>query len=489
MSQREVLHTESFVESPIPSSFVSPPHSKQQRAPKSPSRSVKSTESNSDMSCSESSSPVPKHVQIGPHPSSNQRHPVKFRMASNNETSARKQFLNPFTGASNSSSSHSHSHSQSNSSRGSDSEDEFSWNQQSERKVKKKRKKKGKKRKKNGFSWDTGFEGMEVEQEEDIKEMDRILERRRRFESKGGHHQKGNGNHHRSFVTKKGAQKKKKSHSVEVMGRTSQQIMDWHEHRVVGTSTKVEKEYFRLTQIANPAEVRTLETLKKAFKLLMVRWRTKSRKDYLYVGGQFKSLRQDLRVQHIRSTFTVKVYEENARICLEVGDLSEFNQCQGQLKELYRENELFGKSYIEFLCYRLLYEAGRLKQQSVLMVSLCLLSFDVCGVSVTKNWYGVQEVIRTEKRWCREKEVRQTLLIVRAIERTDYHTFFKLYAQCWRHGKCILDQSSVDVLFVGDGILMTESDCVCGQSFIRFGTCHCVGYQYRTVLHCIRWPN
>ena len=92
------------------------------------------------------------------------------------------------------------------------------------------------------------------------------------------------------------------------------------------------------------------------------------------------------------------------------------------------------------------------------MVSLCLLSFDVCGVSVTKNWYGVQEVIRTEKRWCREKEVRQTLLIVRAIERTDYHTFFKLYAQCWRHGKCILDQSSVDVLFVGDGMLMTESD-------------------------------
>merc|ERR1719474_2651977 len=108
-------------------------------------------------------------------------------------------------------------------------------------------------------------------------------------------------------------------------------MMEWHQQRVVGTSTKVEKDYLRLTQIANPAEVRTLETLQKAFELLMVRWRTKSRRDYLYVGGQFKSLRQDLRVQHIRTTFTAKVYEENARICLEVGDLSEFNQCQDML--------------------------------------------------------------------------------------------------------------------------------------------------------------
>ena len=62
--------------------------------------------------------------------------------------------------------------------------------------------------------------------------------------------------------------------------------------RIVGTSTKVEKQYLRLTTVPDPSEIRDIETLKKAFKLLKLRWKTK--KDYLYVGNQFKSLRQDL---------------------------------------------------------------------------------------------------------------------------------------------------------------------------------------------------
>ena len=41
---------------------------------------------------------------------------------------------------------------------------------------------------------------------------------------------------------------------------------------------------------------------------------------------QMKAILQDLVVQHINNKFAVKVYETNARMSLEVGDLNEFNQ-------------------------------------------------------------------------------------------------------------------------------------------------------------------
>ncbi len=63
-------------------------------------------------------------------------------------------------------------------------------------------------------------------------------------------------------------------------------------------------------------------------------------------------MRQDLTVQHIQNEFTVKVYETNAKISLEVGDLSEYNQCQTQLKDLYHDNILFRSNQDEFFSYR-----------------------------------------------------------------------------------------------------------------------------------------
>jgi hypothetical protein len=68
---------------------------------------------------------------------------------------------------------------------------------------------------------------------------------------------------------------------------------------------------------------------------------------------QFKSVRQDLLVQGIKSKFCVKVYETHARISLECADVDHFNQCQTQLKELYEQG--FKGHESEFVSYKILY--------------------------------------------------------------------------------------------------------------------------------------
>lgn len=67
------------------------------------------------------------------------------------------------------------------------------------------------------------------------------------------------------------------------------------------------------------------------------KWKNKEH-DYRYIDDQFRSMRQDLKVQHITNTLTVQIYEAHARIALEMLDLDQFNQCQTQLHYLYKMN-------------------------------------------------------------------------------------------------------------------------------------------------------
>ena len=181
---------------------------------------------------------------------------------------------------------------------------------------------------------------------------------------------------------------------------------------IVGRCQVLEKKYFRLTSAPNPDTVRPLEVLEKTLDLLKDKWRKDN--NYSYICDQFKSLRQDLTVQHIKTDFTVNVYEIHARIALEKGDLGEYNQCQTQLRALYAQK--LGGHPVEFKAYRILYFLH------------------------TRNRTDMNDVLADLT-----PAEKQTVPIQHALEARsslalgNYHRFFKLYIETPNMGAYLMD--------------------------------------------------
>lgn len=181
---------------------------------------------------------------------------------------------------------------------------------------------------------------------------------------------------------------------------------------IVGRCQKLEKNYFRLTSAPNPDTVRPLEVLKKTLELLKRKWRDES--NYGYICDQFKSLRQDLTVQHIKNDFTVSVYEIHARIALEKADAGEYNQCQTQLRALYKQN--LGGHPVEFKAYRILYfihTCNRTDMNDVL-----------------------SDLTLTDKA---EPAIKHALAVRSALALGNYHSFFQLYLDTPNMGAYLMD--------------------------------------------------
>ncbi|KAE8144770.1 SAC3/GANP/Nin1/mts3/eIF-3 p25 family-domain-containing protein [Aspergillus avenaceus] len=181
---------------------------------------------------------------------------------------------------------------------------------------------------------------------------------------------------------------------------------------VVGRCQNLEKNYFRLTSAPNPDTVRPLSVLVKTLDLLKKKW--KKDNNYGYICDQFKSLRQDLTVQHIRNEFTVSVYEIHARIALEKGDLGEYNQCQTQLRALYAQQ--LGGHPTEFKAYRILYFIH------------------------TRNWTAMNDALAdltpADKR---DLAVKHALDVRSALALGNYHRFFQLYLDTPNMGAYLMD--------------------------------------------------
>ena len=181
---------------------------------------------------------------------------------------------------------------------------------------------------------------------------------------------------------------------------------------LVGTCQKLEKDYFRLTAPPAPDTVRPLPVLEKALDFIRRKW--KQEHDYSYACNQLKSLRQDLTVQHIKNELTVQVYESHARIALEMADLGEYNQCQTQLRALYRMN-LGGKPE-EFIAYRILYYIYTCNRTDLNDVLADLTPAD-------KQRPGVRHALKVRS----------------ALASGNYHRFFRLFDETPFMGGYILD--------------------------------------------------
>ena len=181
---------------------------------------------------------------------------------------------------------------------------------------------------------------------------------------------------------------------------------------IVGRSQKLEKNYFRLTSAPNPDDVRPIDVLRKTLELLKKKWRSDC--NYVYICDQFKSLRQDLTVQHIKNDFTTTVYEIHARIALEKGDLGEYNQCQTQLRALYKQN--LGGHPVEFKAYRILYFIH------------------------TQNRTDMNDVLSdltlADKK---EPAIKHALDVRSALALGNFHRFFKMYLSVPNMGAYLMD--------------------------------------------------
>ena len=80
---------------------------------------------------------------------------------------------------------------------------------------------------------------------------------------------------------------------------------DWDHFVVKGTMQDLEKSYFRLTSAPDPSTVRPEFVLRRAYERLVHLLR-QGKQNYFYALDQFKGMRQDCTVQHLRNDLTVR---------------------------------------------------------------------------------------------------------------------------------------------------------------------------------------
>lgn len=79
-----------------------------------------------------------------------------------------------------------------------------------------------------------------------------------------------------------------------------------------------------------------------------------------------KAMRQDCRVQQIKSLVSLRIYETSARAALEYGDMFEYNLCRSVLQEFNKSGIIGNKN--EFLAYQILYHILYIKKGEAVFI-------------------------------------------------------------------------------------------------------------------------
>lgn len=232
---------------------------------------------------------------------------------------------------------------------------------------------------------------------------------------------------------------------------------DYEKMTIKGTCQILEKDYLRLTAPPKAELVRPQPILEQhLLNLKALRLSSQgnfddtsnnkvssdtpmqaSSRDYLWFCSQLKAIRQDCTVQRIQNAFTIDVYETHAHIALEEDDLNEYNQCQTQLKELYKlaasetrsnsgtEVNAALSNRNEFLAYRIIYHVlltGNKKYKGG-SSELWFLLLELTAEQ--KQDHAIQHALKVREACCN-------------IDLFDYHLFFMLYRTCPNSGKFLM---------------------------------------------------
>lgn len=181
---------------------------------------------------------------------------------------------------------------------------------------------------------------------------------------------------------------------------------------IVGTCMEMEKMYIRLQSMPDPAQVRPERVLVRWAERLKHKYDT-DEADWEWITDQFKAIRQDLHIQHIRNANAVSIYEVNARLALLEDDFAEFYKIQSYLAGLYAETGE-NENEPEFLSYRLFYW----------MLNDNTLDFTKDVRAMPKEQQQHDFILHARK-------------VHEAVELSDYVTFFRLYEETPNLGKCI----------------------------------------------------
>ncbi|KAL7719785.1 SAC3/GANP family protein [Entamoeba marina] len=177
---------------------------------------------------------------------------------------------------------------------------------------------------------------------------------------------------------------------------------------LVGTCTSLEKKYLRIVDEVRPCDVRPVEVLIQSFDL--IKQKQKDGAPYSYLSEQLKSMRQDLVVQKIVTTFTREVYQYDLDFELHNDNLTDVILCISKLMETDAALKIKDEEHYEYVALNLLYThthfhkkgyTEMLHQYQKMDIKtknhpLIKVTFDILKYYVNDNSYELKNIFETQ---------------------------------------------------------------------------------------------